>query len=179
MLIRLEVQAVPTPDLGQKHGILAWLDFVLILTLVDLLVAAAAAISTVTLVLVTSHSKSSSVDILWHNFSFCVCVLSAACMLVRWMCGVKIQEFQVKGWERETRIRWQSRYCSKTGWDGMGMCCKKKTMIAWRNVWSMKLRVPGQEVDPRKLGERLWKKTVRHVNWTGRMPWIVMYGGSR
>jgi len=26
----------------------------------------------------------------------------------------------------------------------------------------MKLRVPGQEVDQRKLGERLWKKTVRH-----------------
>jgi len=28
----------------------------------------------------------------------------------------------------------------------------------------MKLSVPGQEVDQRKLGERLWKKTVRHVN---------------
>ena len=26
----------------------------------------------------------------------------------------------------------------------------------------MKLRVPGQEVDQRKLGQRLWKKTVRH-----------------
>jgi len=29
----------------------------------------------------------------------------------------------------------------------MGMCCEKKTMIGWRNVWSMKWRVPGQEVD--------------------------------
>jgi len=34
------------------------------------------------------------------------------------------------------------------------------------NDWvkKCKLRVPGQEVDQRKLGERLWKKTVRHVN---------------
>jgi len=39
--------------------------------------------------------------------------------------------------------------------------------------------VSGQEVDQRKLGERLLKKTVRHVNWTGRMPWIVMDGWSR
>jgi len=27
----------------------------------------------------------------------------------------------------------------------------------------MKWRVPGQEVDQRKLGERLWKKTVKRV----------------
>jgi len=33
----------------------------------------------------------------------------------------------------------------QTGCNGMGMCCEKKTMIGWRNVWSMKLRVPGQE----------------------------------
>jgi len=43
----------------------------------------------------------------------------------------------------------------------------------------MKRRVPSQEVDQRKLGERLWKKTVRHVNGTGKMPWIVIDGGSR
>jgi len=28
----------------------------------------------------------------------------------------------------------------------------------------MKWRVPGQEVDQRKLGERLWKKTVNKLN---------------
>jgi len=43
----------------------------------------------------------------------------------------------------------------------------------------MKWRVPGQEVDQRKLGERLWKKTVEHVDWIGRMPWIVVDGESR
>jgi len=44
-----------------------------------------------------------------------------------------------------------------------------------RNVWSMKWRLPGQ----RKLGEKLCRKTVRHVSWTGRMPWIIIDEGSR
>jgi len=38
----------------------------------------------------------------------------------------------------------------------------------------MKWRVPGQEVDKRKLGHRLCEKTVRHVNSIGRMPWIII-----
>ena len=38
MLIRLEAQAVTTADLGQEHGILARLQFSLILSLIDLLV---------------------------------------------------------------------------------------------------------------------------------------------
>ena len=33
-----------------------------------------------------------------------------------------------------------------------------------QNVWSIKWEVPGQEVDQRKLGERLRKKTVGRVN---------------
>jgi len=36
----------------------------------------------------------------------------------------------------------------------------------------MKWKVPGQEVDQGELGERLYKKTVRHINWTRRMPWM-------
>jgi len=43
----------------------------------------------------------------------------------------------------------------------------------------MKWRVPGQEVDQRELGERLWKKTLRQVSGTKKMPWIVIDGGSR
>ena len=39
--------------------------------------------------------------------------------------------------------------------------------------------MPDQKVDQRKLGQRLCKKTVRCVNRTGRMPWIVIDGGSR
>jgi len=30
-----------------------------------------------------------------------------------------------------------------------------------KKLWNMKWSMPGQEVDQRKLGERLWKKTVR------------------
>jgi len=36
----------------------------------------------------------------------------------------------------------------------------------------MKWRV----LDQRGLGERLWKKTVKHPNWTGRMLWIIVDG---
>jgi len=46
----------------------------------------------------------------------------------------------------------------------MDMCCKEKIMTRRGNVWSMKYRVPDEEVDPRGPGERLWKRTVKHVN---------------
>jgi len=39
----------------------------------------------------------------------------------------------------------------------MGMCCEKKTLIGWRNVWNMRSRAPGQEVDQIGHGERLCK----------------------
>jgi len=47
-------------------------------------------------------------------------------------------------------------------------------MIGWRNAWSMKLRVQGQEEDQRGPGERLSERIVKLVNWTKRMPWIVV-----
>jgi len=42
----------------------------------------------------------------------------------------------------------------------MDMCCEKNTII----VWSMKWWVTAQEEDEREPGERLCKKTVKHVN---------------
>jgi len=42
----------------------------------------------------------------------------------------------------------------------------------------MKCRVPEQDVDQRGLGDALCKKTVKHVNWTGRMLLIVEDGWS-
>ena len=36
--------------------------------------------------------------------------------------------------------------------DGMGTCCKRKAVIGWTNVWSMKQRAPDQEVDQSVLG---------------------------
>jgi len=41
----------------------------------------------------------------------------------------------------------ESEYYSKTGCGGMGMCCEKKTMTGWINVWSIKWMVPDQEAD--------------------------------
>jgi len=46
----------------------------------------------------------------------------------------------------------------------MGMCCKKEDSDWVRNVWCIKWRVPDQQVDQRKLEERLCEKTVRHIN---------------
>jgi len=54
--------------------------------------------------------------------------------MVRWMCGIKLQDTV---WSKEDN-------------DWVKKC--------------VKCRVPGQEVDQRKLGQRLCKKTVRHVN---------------
>jgi len=31
---------------------------------------------------------------------------------------------------------------------------------------------------PRESGERLWKRTVKHINSTRRMLWIIVDGGS-
>jgi len=89
--------------------------------------------------------------------------------MVRWMCGIKLQDRVPSKWSRErlgfddiisvlqqNRLQWY------------GYVLLKETMIEQRNVWSMKWRVPVQEVDQRKLGDKLWKKTLGHVNW--RMP---------
>jgi len=98
--------------------------------------------------------------------------------MVRWMCGIKLKDRGSK-WrvERKTRIRWHN----------LGTTAKQVAMV-WacvakrRQYWvkkCVKWRVPDQEVDQRWLGERLWKKTVRHINWTGSMLWIVVDGGNR
>jgi len=60
----------------------------------------------------------------------------------------------------------------------MGMCCKKKTLIGWRNIWNMRWRAPDQEVYQRGHGKRLCKKIAKHVIWTRRMLWIVVDGRS-
>ena len=65
----------------------------------------------------------------------------------------------------------------------MGMCCEKMMMIGWRNAWSMKLRVQGQEEDQREVvredcqARKLnkedamdrckWRKAIKDVQWSG------------
>ena len=43
--------------------------------------------------------------------------------------------------------------------------CYEKMMTGWRNTWSMKQRVQDQEEDQRGPGERLLKRTAKHVKW--------------
>jgi len=56
------------------------------------------------------------------------------------------------------------RYYSKTGCDGMGMCCEKKTVILCRNVWNMRWWAPDQEVDQRGHGKRWCEKDCQARN---------------
>jgi len=44
-----------------------------------------------------------------------------------------------------------------------------------KNGWSIKWTVPDKEADERGPRQRLCKKTVKHVNWTGKMLRIVVY----
>ena len=49
--------------------------------------------------------------------------------MVRWMCGVKLQD-RVPSKELRERLGLDDiiSYYSRTGCDGIGMCCEKKTM---------------------------------------------------
>jgi len=50
--------------------------------------------------------------------------------IVRWMCGVKLQDrVPSKGLRERLGLDDITRYYSKTVCDGMGMCCEKKIMI--------------------------------------------------
>jgi len=67
---------------------------------------------------------------------------------------------------QQNRLRWYGHALRKEDNDWMKKCMEYE------------VEVPEHEVDQRGLGERLCKKTVEHVNWTGWMPRIVVDGGS-
>jgi len=79
--------------------------------------------------------------------------------MVRWMCDVKVND-RVPSKElrdditSKNRLQWYGHVLQKVDNDLM-----KKYYI-----WSMKWRVPDQEVDQKGLGEKLCKKTVKHIN---------------
>jgi len=79
------------------------------------------------------------------------------------MCALKVQDRVPSKGLRE-RLGLDDKILVLQQNNDMGMCYEKKTMIGRRNVWSMKWRegVSGQKADQRKLGQRLWKKTVRY-----------------
>jgi len=85
--------------------------------------------------------------------------------MVRWMCGIKLKNRAPSEGLRErlgiddkisvpqqNRLQWYVDVLQKEDNDWV------------KNIWSMKWRMPGQEVSKRKRGQRLYKKTVRHVN---------------
>jgi len=79
-----------------------------------------------------------------------VAIQCAEIRVVRWMCGIKLKD-RVSNKEMKERLEIDdiSRYCCKTGYDGVGMYCERKTMTGCRIVWSMIWRAPDQEVDQR------------------------------
>jgi len=94
-----------------------------------------------------------------------VALQRAEMRIVRWMCGVKLQDrVPSKGLRerlglddiisvlQQNRLRWYGHVLQKEDSDWV------------RNVWSVKWGVPGQEVEQRKLGERCAKKSVRCVD---------------
>jgi len=95
--------------------------------------------------------------------------------MVRWMCGIKLQRrLPSKGLRerlglndiisiiQQNRLRWYGPVLRKDN-DWVKKCMEYEMEGA---------RPRGR---PKKTW-RLWKKTVRHVNWTRRMPWIVKDG---
>jgi len=55
------------------------------------------------------------------------------------------------------------------------VCAEKRTQRLGEEMYGcMKWRVPDQEVYERRLGQRLCRKTVRHLNCTERMSWIAV-----
>ena len=56
----------------------------------------------------------------------------------------------------------------------MGVCCEKKTLIGWRNVWNMRWKAPNEEVDQRGHGKKLSRMIAKHIIWMGRMVWIIV-----
>jgi len=91
--------------------------------------------------------------------------MGAEMRMVRWMCGVKLQDgLPSKGLSgrpglddiilvlQQNRLRWYGHVLRKEDNDWVKKCMEYE------------VGVPGQEVDQRILGERLQKKTVRHMD---------------
>jgi len=52
----------------------------------------------------------------------------------------------------------------------MAWVCVAKKDVDWVKK-CMKCRAPDHEVDQTAIGQRLFKKIVKHINWTGRTTW--------
>ena len=82
-------------------------------------------------------------------------------------------------WEKETRLlsipvlRPGDAHAGihRLDWTSFICFCSVQPQFHFSTFYLLFTWLPGQEVDQRKLGDRLWKKTVEHVDWIGRMPY--------
>jgi len=99
--------------------------------------------------------------------------------MVRWMCDVKVKD-KVPSKElrerlriddtilvlQQNRLQWHGYVLQKEDTDWVKKCMEHEAEGS---------RPRGR---PKRTWERLCKKIVKHVNWTGRMLWIVVDGRS-
>jgi len=94
-----------------------------------------------------------------------VALQQAEMRIVRWMCGIKVQDrIPNKGLRgrlglgdiisvlQQNRLQWYGYVLRKEDSDWVKKCMEYE------------VEVPVQEADQRKFAQRLWKKTVRYVN---------------
>jgi len=82
--------------------------------------------------------------------------------MVRWMCDIMLKDRVPSKGLRDTSIR-RHNHCSRAKQVVMyGHVLQKDDNDSVKKC--IKWRVPGQEADQRKLGQRLCQKTVSHVN---------------
>ena len=127
------------------------------------------------------HGVRHSISETGGNPSCCFCCYCYCCVLCYSVSQLGCYETICPGtWlSLLSADRYFYQYCLiASHCDGIGMCCEKKTLIGWRNVWNMRWRAPDQEVDQRGRGQRLCRKTVEHAIWTRRMLWIMVDGRS-
>jgi len=96
-----------------------------------------------------------------------VAVQQAEMRMVRWMCGMKLQgRVPSEGLRERLGLHVDDiiSVLQQNSLLGYGHVQRKEDNYWVKKYMKYEVEVPGQEVDQRKLGERLWKKTVRHMD---------------
>jgi len=94
-----------------------------------------------------------------------VALQQAEMRMVRWMCGIKLKD-RVPSKELRERLEFDNIILvlqqNRLRW--YGHVLQKEDNHWVKKYVGVKWSIPDPEVDQRKLGQRLCKKTVRHIN---------------
>jgi len=92
------------------------------------------------------------------------CKWHEALRMVRWTCNVKVKD-RVPSKELRERLGTDNiiLILQQNRLQLYEHVLRKKTLTGRRNVWNMRWRAPDQEVYQRGRGQRLCKKTAKHV----------------